>query len=298
MELGFIGLGRMGMNMVKRLTAGGHKVFCTARTDGKKEEAITAGGIWVDRMKEFTSVLKSPRIVWTMVPSGQATEETVKSLAEILEPGDLIVDGGNSDYRDSIRREKDIKARDIGFVDCGTSGGIWGLEKGYCLMIGGTQADVARLKPLFETLAQPAGWSRVGEAGTGHFVKMVHNAVEYGMMQAYAEGFELLEKSGMHVNLADVAGLWNHGSVVKSWLLELAESIFQDDKHLNGLAGQVQDSGECRWAIEAALKSDVPTPVFASALFARFESREKNAFSHRFLAALRNKFGGHAVTKR
>ena len=297
MELGFIGLGRMGLNMVRRLSGGGHRIFCTARTAEKRGEAEEAGAAWVDSLTEMAGRLAKPRAVWIMVPAGETTETVIGQVASVLEPGDLIVDGGNSDYRDSRRRAADVKARGVEFIDCGTSGGIWGLQVGYCLMIGGTTSAVERLAPVFTTLAPPDGWLRVGSHGAGHFVKMVHNAVEYGMMQAMAEGFSLMEGSGQDLNLHKISHLWNQGSVVRSWLMELAERMFAEDPHLERLKGFVEDSGECRWAIETALAQGVPAPVFSASLFARYASRRENSFENRCLAALRNQFGGHAVKK-
>lgn len=297
MDIGFVGVGKMGMNMVKRLVKHGHRVFCTARSTTRRSEAEAAGAQWVERLAAFRTVLAAPRAVWSMVPAGSATEETLQALADGLEPGDLIVDGGNSDWRDSRRRHAEMARRQRHFLDVGTSGGIWGLEKGYCLMIGGEAAAVNRLAPIFTALAGGTeGWAHVGPGSAGHFVKMVHNAVEYGMMQAYAEGFELMERSGLGLDLGRIATLWNHGSVVRSWLLELAEGIFRDDPHLSGLRGRVDDSGEGRWALETAIAAGVPAPAFAAALFARFASRQEDAFANRFLAALRHRFGGHAIT--
>ncbi len=297
MDIGFVGVGKMGMNMVRRLILHGHRVFCTARSATRRAEAEAAGATWVDDLGAFRTALPAPRTVWSMVPAGAATEETLRVLAESLDEGDLIVDGGNSDWRDSRRRHAEMAGRRRQFLDVGTSGGIWGLEKGYCLMIGGDAAAVDRLAPVFTDLAGGTeGWAHVGPGSAGHFVKMVHNAVEYGMMQAYAEGFELMERSGLGLDLGRISTLWNHGSVVRSWLLELAEGIFRDDPHLAGLRGRVDDSGEGRWALETAIAAGVPAPAFAAALFARFASRQDDAFGNRFLAALRNRFGGHAVT--
>lgn len=299
MDLGFIGVGKMGLNMIKRLIAHGHRVFCTARTSTRRHEAESIGATWVESIEAFKNALSPKRIVWSMVPAGIATEETLKKLTESLEPGDLIIDGGNSDWRDSLRRHKMMAELGFKFLDVGTSGGIWGLEKGYCLMIGGEKNAVELLTPVFEALAGTSeGWAHVGAGGAGHFVKMVHNAIEYGMMQAYAEGFELMERSNFNLDLCKISNLWNHGSVVRSWLLELAENIFRDDPRLETIIGRVEDSGEGRWAIETAIASEVPVPVFAAALFVRFASRRENAFSNRFLAALRNRFGGHAVTSK
>jgi len=299
MNIGFVGLGRMGLNMVRRLTAGGHMIWATARTTAKRVDAEAAGARWADDLDGFVKNLAPPRVVWLMVPAGAATEETIEALSRKLSPGDIIVDGGNSDHRDTVQRAERLTARGLKFIDCGTSGGIWGLEKGYCLMIGGDSASVAHLAPVFTTLAPPDGWMHVGKAGFGHYVKMVHNAIEYGMMQAYAEGFELLQHHcGKSLNLGDVSRLWNKGSVVRSWLLELSEKVLDDPARLDSVAGRVDDSGECRWAVESALSESIPAPVFAAALFSRFASRRDDGFGNKFLAALRNQFGGHAVARR
>ncbi len=295
MQLGFIGLGKMGMNMVKRLSGGGHTVFGTARTATRKPELEQAGGRWVENLADFARVLSAPRTVWVMVPAGQATEDTIQGLTHVLSPGDTIIDGGNSDYRDTQRRAEDLSRLGFRFIDSGTSGGIWGLKNGYCLMIGGLARDVQAAGPLFETLAPPSGWAHVGPSGAGHMVKMVHNAIEYGMMQAMAEGFDVLDHSGLNLDLARIAELWNHGSVVRSWLMELAAGVFAEDPKIEAIQGYVEDSGECRWTIETALQQGTPTPVFCASLHARYASRRENAFANRFLAALRQKFGGHAV---
>ena len=233
-----------------------------------------------------------------MVPAGDATQQTVDRLAELLEPGDTIVDGGNSNWHDDVRRAGELDARGIHYIDVGTSGGVWGLEVGYCMMVGGHEESVARLAPILDVLAPPDGWRHFGDAGAGHFVKMVHNGVEYGIMQAYAEGFELMHKSKFPIELKEVAGLWNRGSVVRSWLCELAENAFAaEGNDLEGLKGHVSDSGEGRWTIVDAIDHDVPTPVITASLYARFYSRAEGDYTHRVLAALRNQFGGHAVER-
>ncbi|MFZ2955409.1 MAG: decarboxylating 6-phosphogluconate dehydrogenase [Candidatus Ozemobacteraceae bacterium] len=297
MEIGFIGLGRMGLNMVTRLARGGHHIICTARTSEKRPDAEKEGGTWADSPTAMISKLSAPRTVWVMVPAGQTTQDVIDSVSEHLSAGDIVVDGGNSDYRDSKRRGAELAGRGIGFIDCGTSGGIWGLEKGYCLMIGGAEADTNHVAPIFTTLAPPDGWARVGPMSAGHYTKMIHNAVEYGMMQAFAEGFALLDQQGDNLDLHRISQLWNQGSVVRSWLLELAERMFAEDPKLSALKGHVDDSGEGRWAVETAVAKGVPAPVFAASLFARFSSRRPDAFENRFLAAMRNQFGGHAVKK-
>ncbi|MBI4764681.1 MAG: decarboxylating 6-phosphogluconate dehydrogenase, partial [Deltaproteobacteria bacterium] len=237
----------------------------------------------------------APRAVWIMVPSGAPTEETIQAVAALLQPGDTIVDGGNTRFHDDVRRAAELKKKGIHYVDAGTSGGIWGLKVGYCLMVGGEDAAVKRLEPVFKTLAPENGWAHVGAAGAGHYVKMVHNGIEYSMMQGYAEGFELMSKSEYKLDLARVADLWMHGSVVRSWLLELAESAFSKDHKLKDIKGIVEDSGEGRWTVGQAIESGVSAPVIALALMSRFRSREKDAFSDRLVAALRREFGGHAV---
>ncbi|MBF0501100.1 MAG: decarboxylating 6-phosphogluconate dehydrogenase [Candidatus Riflebacteria bacterium] len=310
MKIGFIGLGRMGLNMVTRLVLGGHSIHCTARTSEKRADAERIRAVWAESPAAMIENLSrtddpgrqsgkadTPRIVWIMVPAGETTQTVIDEVASSLSPGDLIVDGGNSDYRDSKRRGTALAAKGLRFIDCGTSGGIWGLEKGYCLMIGGAEADVRCLAPIFTTLAPPQGWEHVGPVSAGHYVKMVHNAIEYGMMQAFAEGFALLEEQGDDLDLHRISKLWNHGSVVRSWLLELAERAFAEDPHLEALAGHVDDSGEGRWAVETAIGKGVPAPVIAASVFARFSSRRPDAFENRFLAALRNQFGGHPVRK-
>jgi 6-phosphogluconate dehydrogenase len=242
--------------------------------------------------------LEAPRAVWIMVPAGGPTEQTVQELSELLDRGDLIVDGGNSNFHDDIRRAGELTAKGINYVDVGTSGGVWGLEVGYCMMVGGTDEGVQMLAPILDVLAPPDGWRHFGAAGAGHYVKMVHNGVEYGIMQAYAEGFELMHKSQFAIDLKEVAGLWNRGSVVRSWLCELAERAFAEEGNdLADIRGHVSDSGEGRWTIIEGIDADVPTPVITASLYARFYSRGEGDYTHRVLAALRNQFGGHAVER-
>jgi 6-phosphogluconate dehydrogenase len=248
-------------------------------------------------LADLVAKLSAPRAVWIMVPSGAPTEETVHAVAAQLQPGDLIIDGGNTRYHDDVRRATELKKHDIHYMDAGTSGGIWGLKIGYCLMIGGEQADVDRMAPVLKTLAPENGWAHVGAVGAGHYVKMVHNGVEYSMMQGYAEGFELMSKSEYNLDLARIAHLWMHGSVVRSWLLELAASALKDDQKLEKLKGYVQDSGEGRWMVVDAIEKDVPVPTLTTALFTRFRSRQEESFAEKMLAALRNAFGGHAVRR-
>jgi len=295
MQLGFVGLGKMGLNMVTRLIRGGHEIVAFDRSTDATARAADAGATPATDLASLIAQLQSPRTVWVMVPAGAPTESTVTALAALLSAGDVIIDGGNTNYHDDVRRAETLATRGIHYIDAGTSGGIWGLQEGYCLMVGGPEAECARLEPIFRTLAPPDGYLRVGEAGAGHYVKMIHNAIEYGMMQAYAEGFELMEASPYKVDVAKVASLWMHGSVVRSWLLELAARALASDPHLAALDGYVEDSGEGRWTLQEAVNAAVPTPVLAASLFARFRSRADNPFADRMLAALRQQFGGHAV---
>ena len=297
MELGFIGLGKMGMNMVTRLRRDQHRVVVYDRSSDLIKQAEGQGAIGSSSLADLVSKLSAPRAVWVMVPSGAPTEETIQAVAALLQPGDTIVDGGNTRFHDDVRRAAELKKKGIHYVDAGTSGGIWGLKVGYCLMVGGEDAAVKRLEPVFKTLAPENGWAHVGAAGAGHYVKMVHNGIEYSMMQGYAEGFELMSKSEYKLNLARVADLWMHGSVVRSWLLELAAGALKDDQKLEKLKGYVQDSGEGRWMIADAIEKDVPVPTLTTALFTRFRSRQDESFAEKMLAALRNAFGGHSVRR-
>jgi 6-phosphogluconate dehydrogenase len=297
MELGFIGLGKMGMNMVTRLRRDNHRVVVFDRSADLVKQAEGQGCVASSSLAEMIGKLTAPRTVWIMVPSGAPTEETVQAVAALLQPGDTIVDGGNTRFHDDVRRAADLKKKQLHYVDAGTSGGIWGLKVGYCLMIGGEEAPVKRLTPLFTTLAPENGWAHVGGHGAGHYVKMVHNGIEYSMMQGYAEGFELMSKSEYNLDLGRVADLWMHGSVVRSWLLELAVDALKDDPKLDKLKGFVQDSGEGRWMIADAIEKDVPVPTLTTALFTRFRSRQDQSFAEKMLAALRNAFGGHAVRR-
>ncbi len=297
MELGFIGLGKMGMNMVTRLRRDQHRVVVYDRSSDLIKQAEGQGAIGSSSLADLVSKLSAPRAVWVMVPSGAPTEETIQAVAALLQPGDTIVDGGNTRFHDDVRRAAELKKKGIHYVDAGTSGGIWGLQVGYCLMVGGEDTAVKRLEPVFKTLAPENGWAHVGAAGAGHYVKMVHNGIEYSMMQGYAEGFELMSKSEYKLDLARVADLWMHGSVVRSWLLELAAGALKDDQKLEKLKGYVQDSGEGRWMIADAIEKDVPVPTLTTALFTRFRSRQDESFAEKMLAALRNAFGGHAVRR-
>jgi 6-phosphogluconate dehydrogenase len=298
-KLGFIGLGKMGGNMVHRIHRDSdHQVVAFDFSEEAVAAAEGHGATGASSLQDLVSKLEAPRLVWVMVPAGDPTEKTVKELAGLLEPGDTIVDGGNTNWHDDVRRAGELDATGIHYIDVGTSGGVWGLEVGYCMMVGGHEESVQRLAPILDVLAPPDGWRHFGDAGAGHFVKMVHNGVEYGIMQAYAEGFELMHKSKFPIEMQEVAGLWNRGSVVRSWLCELAENAFAaEGNDLEGLKGHVSDSGEGRWTIIDAIDHDVPTPVITASLYARFYSRGEGDYTHRVLAALRNQFGGHAVER-
>jgi 6-phosphogluconate dehydrogenase len=299
MQIGFVGLGRMGGNMVHRIRRDSeHEVVAFDFSAEAVAAAEGHGATGAGSLEELVQKLSPPRAVWVMVPAGDPTEQTVKQLAALMEPGDLIVDGGNTNWHDDVRRGEELSAQGIHYVDVGTSGGVWGLEVGYCMMVGGPKEGVDRLAPILDVLAPPDGWRHFGDPGAGHFVKMVHNGVEYGLMQAYAEGFELMHKSAFGIDLKEVSGLWNRGSVVRSWLCELAELAFADEGNdLAGIRGHVSDSGEGRWTIIDAIDHDVPTPVITAALYARFYSRGEGEFTHKVLAALRAQFGGHAVER-
>jgi 6-phosphogluconate dehydrogenase len=295
MQLGFVGLGRMGGNMVHRLARGGHEVVVYNRSPGPVQEAVRHGSLGTTSLQDLVQKVRPPRNIWLMLPAGGVTDEHLNQLTDLCQPGDLFVDGANSKWKDTKLRAERIKGRGFEFVDCGVSGGIWGLQVGYSIMAGGSPEAFARIEPAVKTLAPEDGYGLVGPNGAGHFVKMVHNGIEYGMMQAYAEGFEVLQKSEYTPDLRQVGSIWQHGSVVRSWLLDLAVSAFDKDPNLEKLEGWVDDSGEGRWTIEAAIDEDVPAPVMTMSLFSRFYSRDHNSFSWRVLAALRNEFGGHAV---
>ena len=295
MRIGMVGLGRMGGNMTVRLLRGGHEVVGYARSEASIQAVVAEGAEGAASLDEVVTKLDPPRIVWLMVPAGDPTQESIAALSELLDPGDVILDGGNSRYTDSVRRGKELAALGLHFVDAGTSGGIWGLDEGYCLMVGAEPQVFQLLEPLFETLAPPEGYGHVGPVGAGHFTKMVHNGVEYGLMQSYAEGFELLRSSGFELDTTQIAELWRHGSVVRSWLLDLAAKALAADPDLSGVGAYVEDSGEGRWTLETAIDNAVPAPAIAAALFARFSSRQDEAFSAKLLAALRREFGGHGI---
>lgn len=293
-----IGLGKMGANMATRLLRGGHEVVAFDLNEAAIQAAEAAGAVGARTLDEVAARLPAPRVAWVMVPSGSPTEATVNALAERFSPGDIIVDGGNSNYKDSMRRAAALRERGLHFVDVGTSGGVWGLSEGYSLMIGGDGRIVASLRPIFETLAPAAdrGWGRVGPAGSGHFVKMIHNGIEYGLMQAYAEGFEIMKaKTEFDLSLHQIAEIWRTGSVVRSWLLDLTANALAEDEDLAGVKAWVPDSGEGRWTVFEAVDLDVAAPVITMALQRRLRSRAEAPFADKLLAALRNQFGGHAV---
>jgi len=300
MELAMIGLGKMGLNMATRLVRGGHRVIGYARSAESIDAAVKNGVEGAHSLKEVVSKLKSPRTVWLMVPAGKATDDTIEELSTLLSKGAIVIDGGNSNYKDSVRHAAMLEPKGIDFVDCGTSGGIWGLSEGYSLMIGGRLEVTEKMRPIFETLAPAAdkGWGRVGPHGAGHFVKMIHNGIEYGMMQAFAEGFSILKaKEEFGMDLAQISHIWQHGSVVRSWLLDLAANALDEDTQLSDIKPWVADSGEGRWTVFESIDLNVPAPVLTLALQMRFASRDEENYSARMLAALRNQFGGHAIKK-
>ena len=298
MKIGFVGLGRMGANMVRRLLARGHEIVAYAPHERSRKEVEKYGASGVSSLPEVVRHLAPPRVVWLMVPAGEATEETVTALMLHLDKGDILVDGGNSFYKDSMRRAELLKTKGISFLDVGTSGGIWGLEKGYCLMVGGAKEVFLTAEPLFQALAQENGYAHVGPQGSGHFVKMIHNGIEYAMLQAYGEGFEIMHaKKEFDLDLQQISTLWNHGSVVRSWLLELAENAFRKEPQLASIRGYVEDSGEGRWTVHEAIEKDIPAFGITLSLFERFRSRQQESFSAKVVAALRNEFGGHPVKK-
>ncbi len=295
MKLGFVGLGKMGGNMVERLLQGGHQVVAYARSEDSIRQAESRGAAGARSLEELAGKLERPRVVWLMIPAGKPVEETIARLSGLLSADDVVVDGGNSRFSDSARHACDLAGRGIGFLDSGTSGGVWGLKNGYCLMVGGKAEHFRMVEPALATLAPKDGFAHVGPAGAGHYVKMVHNAIEYSMLQGYGEGFEMLQASGYDLDLLQVARLWTHASVVRSWLLDLLVRALQQDPGLKDIRGYVEDSGEGRWTLHEAIERAVPVPALADALFARFSSRQKESFSAKIIAALRNQFGGHAV---
>lgn len=298
MQLAMIGLGRMGGNMAERLMRDGHRVVVFDRSPEAIRKYVGIGATSASAPADIVAKLDPPRVVWIMVPAGKPVDDTIAALLPGLSKGDVIIDGGNSNFRDSMRRAAELKEKEINFVDSGTSGGIWGLENGYCLMIGASPDAFALCEPIFKSLAPPDGYAHMGPPGSGHYVKMIHNGIEYGMLQAYAEGYEILHASKeFKLDLHAIAGVWNHGSVVRSWINELAEIAFQRDANLDALKGYVEDSGEGRWTVQEAIDLDVPAPVITLSLLARLRSRQSDSFGAKVIAALRNEFGGHAVKK-
>ena len=298
MQLAMIGLGRMGGNMVERLMRGGHSLVVYDRDPVAVSKYAGLGATGAAGIQELCGKLAAPRIIWIMVPAGKPVDETIERAVSCLDKGDVIIDGGNSNFHDTMRRAASLRERGIELIDAGTSGGIWGLANGYCLMVGASKDAFARCEPIFRTLAPPDGLAHVGPPGSGHYVKMIHNGIEYGMLQAYAEGYEILNAStSFTLDLRQIAAVWNRGSVVRSWLNELAEQAFTTDAKLEGIRGYVEDSGEGRWTVQEAIDLNVPAPVITMSLLARFRSRQPDSFSAKVIAALRNEFGGHAVKK-
>ncbi|MEO5829614.1 MAG: phosphogluconate dehydrogenase (NAD(+)-dependent, decarboxylating) [Rhodanobacter sp.] len=300
MQLGMIGLGKMGANMAQRLLKGGHKVTGFDPNADARKQLEGNGGSSADSLKALVQALPAPRVLWLMVPSGKVTDDTVDALLALLENGDTMIDGGNSNYKDSLGHAAKCTAKGVNYVDCGTSGGVWGLAEGYSMMIGGDEKVVDSLKPIFETLApgRDKGWGRVGPVGSGHYTKMVHNGIEYGLMQAYAEGFSILKhKEEFGLDLAQIGEIWRYGSVVRSWLLELTTDALSKNPQMKGIAPYVVDSGEGRWTVDAAIELNVPAPVITLSLMERFRSRDDDSFTDKLLASMRNEFGGHAIKK-
>jgi 6-phosphogluconate dehydrogenase len=298
MQIGMVGLGRMGMNMARLLLRGGHEVVAYNRSPEKVREIEKEGAVGATSFEQLVGKLRQPRVVWLMLPAGEVVDETVRAFSRLLARGDIVVDGGNSFYKEDIRHANEMKSSGVKYLDAGVSGGILGLENGYCIMVGGDEADYRRIEPVLKTLAMAEGYMYCGATGAGHFVKMVHNGIEYGLMEAYGEGFEILRESpyGEGLSFQEVSHLWNRGSVVRSWLLELLESAFGKEPDLASIPGYVEDSGEGRWTVQQAVESGVSAPVIALSLFKRFRSREKGLFSDKVVSALRREFGGHAVT--
>ena len=292
-----VGLGRMGANMTTRLIKGGHEVVVFDVNEEAVARSKESGATPAGSLDDLVSRLETPRVVWLMVPAGDITRATIDELEGLLDKGDTLIDGGNSRYTDSKARAEALAAKNVAFLDVGTSGGIWGLEGGYCLMVGGDRAAYEQVEPIFETLAPPDGYAHVGPAGAGHFTKMVHNGIEYALMQAYGEGFELLHESEFDLDTGQIADLWRHGSVVRSWLLDLTAKALEGDRDLEGVAPYIDDSGEGRWTLNYAIENAVPVPTIATALFARFASRQDASFAGKVIAALRKEFGGHATRK-
>ncbi|HUZ10452.1 MAG TPA: decarboxylating 6-phosphogluconate dehydrogenase [Acidimicrobiales bacterium] len=297
MRIGMVGLGKMGANMTERLLLGGHEVVAFDLSDAARDAAAAKGAEPAGTLSELASKLEPPRAAWVMVPAGKPTDDTIATLGELFEAGDVIVDGGNSNYREAAPTAARLEAKGVGFVDAGTSGGVWGLTEGYCLMVGGTKKAVSVVEPALLTLAPEGGYAHVGPVGAGHFVKMVHNGIEYGLMQAYAEGFAIMGAADeFDLDLHEIASIWRYGSVVRSWLLDLTERALAPDSGFDQIRGVVTDSGEGRWTVEEAIARAVPAPAISAALYARFASRQTDSFADKLLAALRNQFGGHPVT--
>jgi 6-phosphogluconate dehydrogenase len=296
MRLAMIGLGKMGSNMTQRLVGGGHEVVAVDRNADLARELAAKGAIFAESVADAVAKLEQPRIAWVMVPA-QVTDSVIDELVTRLAPGDIVIDGGNSNWKDTRARAERLGQKGVHLCDAGTSGGVWGLKNGYCLMVGGSNDAVTRCEPIFKTLAPADGYAHVGPAGAGHYVKMVHNGIEYGLMQAYAEGFEIMKTSPFGLDLHRIASIWGRGSVVRSWLLELLEGALKDDADLKAIKGWVEDSGEGRWTVQASIDQSVPAPIITLSLQARFRSRQEESYGAKILAALRNQFGGHAVKK-
>jgi 6-phosphogluconate dehydrogenase len=300
MQLGMVGLGRMGANMAERLLRGGHKVVGFDPNADARKALESKGASTVDSLQSLVKALSTPRVIWLMVPSGKITDDAVDTLLPLLAAGDSIIDGGNSNYKDTLRRAESYRAKNVGYVDSGTSGGVWGLQEGYSMMVGGDKKTVEALRPIFETLAptKAKGWGRVGPVGSGHYTKMVHNGIEYGLMQAYAEGFSILKhKKEFALDLHQIGEIWRYGSVVRSWLLDLTTEALGKNPQMDGIAPYVADSGEGRWTVDAALELDVPAPIITLSLLERLRSRDTESFSDKLLSAMRHEFGGHPIKK-
>ncbi|MFQ3579876.1 MAG: phosphogluconate dehydrogenase (NAD(+)-dependent, decarboxylating) [Bacteroidales bacterium] len=298
MKIGFIGLGRMGGNMVQRLLKDKHEIVVWDPLKTVVDAMASKGAIASEGIEDLVLKLPPQKIVWLMVPAGKIVDNTIAELTKYMKTGDIIIDGGNSKWNDTIQRAETLNQKSIHYIDCGTSGGLWGLENGYCLMYGGNKDACDTCTPIFASLTEPGGYLYCGESGSGHFVKMIHNGIEYGMMQSFAEGYEIMQKSPFNLDLQQISELWMHGSVIRSWLLELIAKALKEDTNLASLQPHVDDSGEARWTIETAMNLDVPTPAITASLYARFNSREKDSFAFKLLAAMRNQFGGHAVKKK
>jgi 6-phosphogluconate dehydrogenase len=297
MKIGFIGLGKMGGKMVERLLNNGHQTVVYNLTQPEVEEAVVKGATAASGLNDMVSKLEGRKLIWLMVPSGNPVDQNIDELSDLLSPDDVIVDGGNSYWRDSVARGKRLEIKGIHYIDCGTSGGVWGLQNGYCLMVGGKKEACDFAEPLFKSLTPENGYMRCGDSGAGHLTKMVHNGIEYGMMQAYAEGFEIMKNSPYDIDLEKVSQVWMHGSVVRSWLLELIGNALEKDQNLPAIKDYVADSGEGRWTVQTAMDFNVPAQVITSSLFARFQSRQESSFAMKLLAAMRNQFGGHEIKK-